>query len=146
MVPTIQIYRFAGVATVRWRMVSANGRGIAQSVDAYDTPGQARGAIDEIRSGAAGLETVVRLTPDYRWHWSLRRGQELVVEGIGDQDRRVRCVSAATRFLDMLAASTVHDEVVVFRSIVRTLPGRRVGAGAAYAAAPVGAYVEGRFG
>ena len=117
MASTFQLYRFLGEDGVWWRLVSSNGRGLARSCVSYASVDLACEAIDAVRADPGGLELGVRLTPDYRWHWLLRRDGESVVEGIGDQDRRVRCLHAAHLFLDRVPETTVSPEPVAFRRI-----------------------------
>lgn len=115
MAPVFQLYRFWGEDGVWWRLVSPNGRGLARSAGAFPTIGAARAGLGQVLGGADGLELGVRLTPDYRWHWSMRLAGVCVVEGIGDQDRRVRCLDAGRKFQALAPAALVEPDVAVFR-------------------------------
>ena len=148
MAPVFQLYRFWGEDGVWWRLVSPNGRGLARSATAYPTATSARSALDQMLSGADGLELGVRLTADYRWQWSLRLAGVPIVEGIGSQDRRVRCLDAGRKFQLLAPVALVEPEVAVFRRAGRTPPkeardGHDDDRGQARAHR---AYVEGRFG
>lgn len=126
MAPVFQLYRFDGEDGVWWRLVSPNGRGLARSAVAYPTVASARSGLEEVLTRAAGLELGVRLTVDYRWHWSLRGGGAALVEGLGDQDRRVRCLHAGRTFQALAPVVPVEPEVAVYRRAGRS-PGARVG-------------------
>ncbi|HEY0118181.1 MAG TPA: hypothetical protein VGC04_05315 [Cellulomonas sp.] len=115
MAPVFQLYRFWGEDGVWWRLVSPNGRGLARSASAYPTVASARSSLEQVLSRADGLELGVRLTADYRWHWNLRIAGLPVVEGIGDQDRRVRCLDAGRKFQLLAPVALVEPEVAVFR-------------------------------
>jgi len=113
--PVFQLYRFWGEDGVWWRLVSPNGRGLARSAIALPTDASARTSLEEVLALADGLELGVRLTSDYRWHWSLRQAGLVLVEGIGDQDRRVRCLDAGRKFQLLAHEALVEPEVAVFR-------------------------------
>ena len=113
--PVFQLYRFWGEDGVWWRLVSPNGRGLARSAGVYPTVASARSSLEQVLSRAEGLELGVRLTSDYRWHWSLRMAGAALVEGIGDQDRRVRCLDAGRKFQALAPVALVEPEVAVFR-------------------------------
>gem|GEM_PF-1953634 len=113
--PVFQLYRFWGEDGVWWRLVSPNGRGLARSAVAHSTVASARTSLEQVLTRAEGLELGVRLTPDYRWHWSLRLAGSALVEGIGDQDRRVRCLDAGRKFQLLAPVALVEPEVAVFR-------------------------------
>lgn len=115
MAPVFQLYRFWGEDGVWWRLVSANGRGLARSAGAFPSVGQARSGLDVVLGTVDSLELGVRLTSDYRWHWNLRLAAAPVVEGIGDQDRRVRCLDAGRKFQALAPVALVEPEVAVFR-------------------------------
>lgn len=115
MAPVFQLYKFWGEDGVWWRLVSPNGRGLARSASSFTTIGAARTGLDAVLSRADVLELGVRLTPDYRWHWSLRLAGNPMVEGIGDQDRRVRCLDAGRKFQALAPVAVVEPEVAVFR-------------------------------
>lgn len=132
MAPVFQLYRFSGEEAVWWRLVSANGRGLARSAGAYPTVAAARSGLERVLGGAASLDLAVRLTSGYRWHWSLRLAGTAVVEGIGDQDRRVRCVAAGRRFVELAPVALVEHDIAAFRRIGRPVPGD---AGASHAGA-----------
>ena len=123
MAPVFQLYRFRDEDAVWWRLVSANGRGLARSAGAYPTVAAARSGLERVLSGAASLELAVRLTSGYRWHWSLRLAGTAVVEGVGDQDRRVRCLAAGRRFAELAPVAPVEDDVASFRRAGRPAPG-----------------------
>lgn len=119
MAPVFQLYRFSGEDAVWWRLVSANGRGLARSAQAYPTVAAARAGLESVLGGAASLELAVRLTGDYRWHWSLRLAGTPLVEAVGDQDRRVRCVAAGRRFAELAPVALVERDVASFRRMGR---------------------------
>lgn len=117
--PVFQLYRFGGENGVWWRLVSPNGRGMARSVAAFDSESTARAALAKVSADVGLLELTVRLTPEYRWHWSLRDGAGPVVDGFGDQDRRIRAVDASAKFCQLAPLAVVGAEVTVFRRVVR---------------------------
>ena len=140
--PVFQLYRFWGEDGVWWRLVSPNGRGLARSAVAHPTVASARSSLEQVLSRAEGLELGVRLTPDYRWHWSLRIAGAALVEGIGDQDRRVRCLDAGRKFQLLAPLAPVEPEVAVFRRAGRS-PGGRAGTRADTGASAPGRVVDG---
>ena len=143
--PVFQLYRFWGEDGVWWRLVSPNGRGLARSAVAHPTVASARSSLEQVLSRAQGLELGVRLTPDYRWHWSLRMAGAALVEGIGDQDRRARCLDAGRKFQLLAPVALVEPEVAVFRRAGRSPRGRaarRVENGVASAGRPVDSTTE----
>ena len=133
MAPVFQLYRFTDEDAVWWRLVSANGRGLARSAGAYPTVAAARSGLERVLAGVGSFELAVRLTSAYRWHWSLRLAGTAVVEGIGDQDRRVRCLAAGRRFVELAPVAPVEHEIAAFRRMGRPVPGD---AGASRAGAP----------
>lgn len=115
MPPAFQLYRFLDEDGVWWRLVSPNGRGLARSIEASPTADDARDDLEQVVAHVAALEPVVRLTPEYRWRWSLRSDGEDVVRGIGDQDRRVRCVHACRNFVELAPLAHRDPAVAAFR-------------------------------
>lgn len=115
MAPVFQLYKFWGEDGVWWRLVSPNGRGLARSAAPFPAVGAARAGLDTVLSKADVLELAVRVTSDYRWHWSLRLAGAPLVEGIGDQDRRVRCLDAGRKFQALAPVAVIEPEVAVFR-------------------------------
>jgi hypothetical protein len=113
--PVFQLYKFWGEDGVWWRLVSPNGRGLARSAVAFPTVAAARAGLDRVLVGADTMELGVRLTADYRWHWNLRQAGLGLVEGIGDQDRRVRCLDAGRKFQALASVASVEPDVAVFR-------------------------------
>ena len=120
--PVFQLYRFGGEDGLWWRLVSPNGRGMARSMSAFGTVGDARTSLTVLAEHVAELELGVRLTSEYRWHWTARFGGDPLAEGIGDQDRRVRCTDAGNRFVALAPQATVALDVAVFRRTWR-VPG-----------------------
>ncbi|MEN0127926.1 MAG: hypothetical protein AAGC49_00690 [Brevundimonas sp.] len=118
MVPaTFQLYRFSDDDLVWWRLVSPNGRGVARAPHGVDSVDEARTAVLDVVGGLDGLSTVLRLTDAYRWHWVLQADGVPVAEGIGDQDRRVRCEYACRTFTVLAATARVDPALVTFRRV-----------------------------
>ncbi len=120
MAPVFQLYRFWGEDGVWWRLLSANRRGLARSAESYPTAQSARAGLARVLADADSLELGVRLTAEHRWHWSLRLAGTVLVEGVGTQDRRARCVGTGRAFQVVAAGAPVEADVAVFRR-----PGRR---------------------
>lgn len=118
-VPVFQLYRFHGENGLWWRLISPNGRGLARSLAPFESADDARASLAVLVEHVEGLELGVRLTPEYRWHWTLRLGADALAEGIGDQDRRVRCTDAGHKFQMLAPVAVVEPEVAVFRRVVR---------------------------
>ena len=118
MVPaTFQLYRFSDDDLVWWRLVSPNGRGVARAPHGVDSVDEARTAVLDVVGGLDDLSTVLRLTDAYRWHWVLQADGVAVAEGIGDQDRRVRCEYACRTFTVLAATARVDPALVTFRRV-----------------------------
>ena len=113
--PVFQIYRFADDDVVWWRLVSPNGRGIARSTVALPSPAAARASLDAVRASVMDLVPVLRLTQTYRWQWVLTADGAPVVQGIGDQDRRVRCAHACRGFVLLAPDAALDPTVATFR-------------------------------
>ncbi|HEY0215467.1 MAG TPA: hypothetical protein VGC57_03645, partial [Cellulomonas sp.] len=99
MAPVFQVYRLVGHSPVSWRLISPNGRGLARSTADFLTPDEARASIVEVVAAADRLVPTMRLTTDYRWRWELALDERTVVQGVGDNDRRVRCEHAWRKFV-----------------------------------------------
>lgn len=123
--PVFQLYRFNGETDLWWRLISPNGRGLGRAVAAFTSAVDARTSLTAVVEHAAELELGVRLTADYRWHWTARLGGEALAEGIGDQDRRVRCTDAGRRFQLLAPVAVVEAETAVFRRVIRVPRGGR---------------------
>ncbi|WP_456846737.1 hypothetical protein [Cellulomonas sp. P5_C6] len=115
MAPVFQIYRFAGDDVVWWRLVSPNGRGLARAGVPGRDVAEVRATLDGLPDRLPMLDELVRLTADYRWRWSLRDGGIDVAQGIGDQDRRVRCVHACRAFAALVPDARVDPVVATYR-------------------------------
>ncbi|WP_426594244.1 hypothetical protein ACPPVS_01720 [Cellulomonas sp. McL0617] len=110
-----QLYKFSDDSPVWWRLVSPNGRGLARSATSHPSVASARSSLDLVLASVDSLELGLRLTPTYRWHWSLQLDGTPVAEGIGDQDRRVRCMDAGRKFQLLSRVAPVEPDVIVFR-------------------------------
>ena len=113
--PVFQLYRFSDDDAIWWRLVSPNGRGIARSTLALPNGDAARDSVESVRSTAATLVPVLRLTDTYRWQWVLTRDDGPVVQGIGDQDRRVRCAHACRNFVLLAPVAAVEPVISTYR-------------------------------
>src|SRR4051794_38041413 len=113
--PVFQLYRFSDDDAVWWRLVSPNGRGIARSSVALPDADAARQSVAVIRTVVGSLVPVLRLTDAYRWQWVLTERDVPVVQGIGDQDRRVRCAHACRSFVDLSPVAFLDPAVATFR-------------------------------
>ena len=113
--PVFQLYRFSDDDAVWWRLVSPNGRGIARSTLALPNADAARDSVEVIRALVGSLVPVLRLTDAYRWHWVLTEADVPVVQGIGDQDRRVRCAHACRTFVQLAPVSPLDQGIATFR-------------------------------
>ena len=113
--PVFQLYRFSDDDAVWWRLVSPNGRGLARGSVPGPDPEAVRLELDGLAARLAGFETTIRLTPEYRWRWSLREDDLDVAQGIGDQDRRVRCVHACRTFVQLVPEARVDPVVATYR-------------------------------
>jgi hypothetical protein len=117
--PVFQLYRFSDTRDVWWRLVSPNGRGMARSAAPFDSVDDARGALEQAKAAVADLVPVLRLTAEFRWQWSLTEGDRTVVQGVGDQDRRVRCVHAYRKFVLLAPVVDVDPSVASFHRAPR---------------------------
>ncbi|WP_421742203.1 hypothetical protein [Cellulomonas sp.] len=113
--PVFQLYRFSDGDAVWWRLVSPNGRGIARTSISLADGAAARESVDAIRSRVGSLAQVLRLTDTYRWQWVLTQDGAPVVQGIGDQDRRVRCAHACRNFVLLAPIARVEPVVATYR-------------------------------
>ncbi|MGN8247149.1 hypothetical protein ACTHAM_000821 [Cellulomonas soli] len=110
-----QLYRFHDEQLVWWRLMSANGRGLARGPAGYPDAVGAQVGVQTVLAQLDRLETVLRLTPTYRWWWALHLDGTPVVESIGDKDRRVRCEHAAAKFVELAASAHVDPVPCTFR-------------------------------
>ncbi|WP_448631221.1 hypothetical protein [Cellulomonas soli] len=95
--------------------MSANGRGLARGPVGYPDVGSVQDAVHHLLARIGQLETVLRLTPEYRWWWALHLDGVPVVQSIGDKDRRVRCEHAAQKFLDLAPEAGIDPVPCTFR-------------------------------
>lgn len=129
--PVFQLYRFSDDDVVWWRLVSPNGRGLARASVPGPDADTVRAELAGLATRLPGLEAIIRLTPEYRWRWSLREDGLDVAQGIGDQDRRVRCVHAARTFTELVPGARVDPVVATYRRagqnpvLLRSADGRR---------------------
>ena len=113
--PVFQIYRFIGDDVVWWRLVSPNGRGLARGTVGAPDPAAARESVEVVRATVEQLVPVLRLTETYRWRWLLTEVDVPVVQGVGDQDRRVRCANACRSFVELGREARVDPVIATFR-------------------------------
>lgn len=113
--PVFQLYRFSDDDVVWWRLVSPNGRGLARSTLALPSVAAAHASVEAVRTAVATLVPVLRLTNTYRWQWLLTQDDVPVVQGIGDQDRRVRCAHACRSFVELAPVAALDPAVATFR-------------------------------
>jgi len=114
---TFQLYQFSDDDLVWWRLVSPNGRGVARMPHGVDTFDEARQAVDTIVARVGDLTTVLRLTDAYRWQWQVQLDGVPVAQGIGDQDRRVRCEYACRTFSTLALTAAIDPALVTFRRV-----------------------------
>ncbi|WP_407344681.1 hypothetical protein [Pengzhenrongella phosphoraccumulans] len=121
--PVFQLYRMLDDDLVWWRMISPNGRGIARTVAPFSTPGSARASIAQVVGSVDQLSASLRVTEAYRWRWVLHLDGTPMVQGVADQDRRVRCVHAWRNFALLAPLAEVDPTTFAFRggtkSVVR---------------------------
>ncbi|WP_315099006.1 hypothetical protein [uncultured Cellulomonas sp.] len=122
-----QLYRFSDDDAVWWRLVSPNGRGFARSTAALPTSAVARESVDAVRASVGALVPVLRLTTTHRWQWFLTADDAPVVQGIGDQDRRVRCAHACRNFVLLAPDAQVDPTVTTYRRTSAPVVARRSG-------------------
>ncbi|WP_421732732.1 hypothetical protein [Cellulomonas sp.] len=120
-----QLYRFSDDDAVWWRLVSPNGRGFARSTVALPTSTAARASVEAVRASIGSLVPHLRLTETYRWQWFLTADDAPLVQGIGDQDRRVRCAHACRNFVLLAPVAQVDPTVVTYRRISSPRVARR---------------------
>lgn len=125
MPPVFQLYRFSDEDVVWWRLVSPNGRGIARTTVALPTSAAARESVDAVRASIGTLVPMLRLTETYRWQWFLTSNDAPVVQGIGDQDRRVRCADSCRAFVLLAPVAQVDPVVVTYRRVTSPRISRR---------------------
>jgi hypothetical protein len=120
--PVFQVYRFGGDASVWWRMVSPNGRGLARTVAPFESVAAAHLSIDLVRRRIGELEPSLRLTERARWRWSLSLAGQPIVESTGDLDRRVRGDHAWRTFVAVAPTAQIDPVVHWFRAVVVARP------------------------
>lgn len=121
-VHVFQLYRTTGEEYVWWRYISPNGRSVARCTAPLTSLAEARASIETVRTQHEDAEIAVRPTAAHRWRWTLVREGEVIARGSGDHDRRVRCESAAERFLETVPTAEIDPVVHVFRR--RDIAGR----------------------
>ena len=114
---TFQLYRFSDDDRVWWRLVSPSGRGVARMPHGVATIEAARAAVAAVVGRVDDLTAVLRLTDSYRWQWRLLVDGTPVAQGIGDQDRRVRCDAACRSFVLLAPAARIDPTPVTFRRV-----------------------------
>jgi hypothetical protein len=114
---TFQLYRFSDDDLFWWRLVSPNGRGVARMPHGVTDLDDARAAVADLVGRLGDLNAVLRLTDSYRWHWVLQADGVAVAEGIGDQDRRVRCEYACRTFEVLASTAQIDPSLVTFRRV-----------------------------
>jgi len=112
--PVFQLYRMLDDDLVWWRMISPNGRGIARAMAPSATPAGARDSLAQLVGSIDQLGATLRLTDRHRWRWVLTLDGEPCVQGVGDQDRRVRCVHAWRRFTLLAPLAVIEPAVYTF--------------------------------
>ena len=113
--PVFQLYRTLDDDLVWWRMISPNGRGIARTVTPHASTQAARESIAQVVDSIDLLSASLRVTESYRWRWVLLLDGEPVVQGVADQDRRVRCVHAWRNFALLAPLADVDPTTFSFR-------------------------------
>jgi hypothetical protein len=116
-VHVFQLYTTVGVAGVRWRFLSPNGRGLARSPLGYPSVDDASAGLAQAIAALPDVSVVVRPTSDNRWRCRLALDGEPLVLGAGAQDRRVRCEAAWQRFVDSAPDGFVDPVVHTFRRV-----------------------------
>ena len=122
VVAVFQLCRFLDDDAV-WRPpTSPNRRGLARS----DAPGRSadalRAELARLPERLPTLEVAIHLTAEHHWRWVPGTDGLDVAQGIGDQDRRVRCVSACRAFVDLVPLACVDPVVAIYRRGGATSP------------------------
>lgn len=112
--PVFRVYCLDPDDGYRWRLISPNGRGIAQAVFAAPTPERARDVIAHLVARLDRMEMALAITASYRWRWTLSLDGRTVVEEIGDSDRRVRCEQSCRKFVDLAPAAEIAPTVYLY--------------------------------
>ncbi|RYV49991.1 hypothetical protein [Pengzhenrongella frigida] len=119
--PVFQLYRTLDEDLVWWRMISPNGRGIARTVTPHPSPDAARQSIAQVVGSIDVLSASLRVTEAYRWRWVLALDGVPAVQGVSDQDRRVRCVHAWRNFVLLAPLAEVDPTTYAFRRGARAV-------------------------
>lgn len=122
--PVFQLYRTLDDDLVWWRMISPNGRGIARAVAPHPSSGAARESIAQVVGSIDSFSASLRVTEAYRWRWILSLTGEPAVQGVSDQDRRVRCVDAWHNFVLLAPLAEIDPTTFAFRRGARVVDRR----------------------
>lgn len=117
---TFHLYRMGDDPRFWWRMTRANGRWIARSADAHATATEAFSHLAGIVGGLDELTISLNATEGAGWCWSLvdKAGVAQVMGSLLN-DRRIRSVQAAQRFIDLAGNAVFDPRAYVYR---RTAP------------------------
>ncbi|MCL2091212.1 MAG: hypothetical protein FWH11_08335 [Micrococcales bacterium] len=110
-----QVYRLVGADGTWWRVVSPNGRVLARSPQAFDSPSAAVAHIAQVRAARLSLQASVRVTPLHRWRWQLALDSTVMVVSWADLDRRIRCEAAWRSFVALAGLVPVDPRVHTFQ-------------------------------
>jgi hypothetical protein len=115
-VPEHPVFQFVGGLSgqqVSWRLVAANHREVGRSAMPFASVEQATLAIKYLQGDRVNFEKTYSSTPDHRWHWAVMLGGEVLAISIRSFDRRLRCVMAAERFLDLATSARIAAHTAI---------------------------------
>lgn len=116
--PVFQFFRSGGDPLIWWRMISPNGRRIAQLVTGQQTLTSAQASLAAVLVKLHELEPLITSIaaerPPSRWRWNLCIEGIPVVRGAVEHDRRVRCEMAMHRFMDEAPRAVIDPALYSF--------------------------------
>ncbi|MDX8031961.1 hypothetical protein SK803_17180 [Lentzea sp. BCCO 10_0856] len=105
-VARFQIYRSAARASVTWRLLSANNRGLGKAVAPYPTDSECAKAVAELRELVANGRAL--LTRDAQlWSWRLQLGGVDLAVSCRSYQRRLQAQYAFRSFVELAADAPV---------------------------------------
>lgn len=111
--PVFQFVSDRAGQQVSWRLVAANHREVGRSAMPFTSVEEATLAIKYLQGDRGDFEKTYSSTPDHRWHWAVLFGGEVLAISIRSFDRRLRCVMAAERFLDLASNARIAANTAV---------------------------------
>jgi hypothetical protein len=91
-----------------WRLLSANNRDSGQSWASFPDAAACRAGLDSLIELLGRLRPLYTPTADQRWQWALALGDVPLARSSRSFDRRLRCVAACDRFIEVAPLATAR--------------------------------------